>query len=360
MSGKNSMKILFATGGTGGHIYPAIALANRLKKEHQILFVGTDNRMEHTIIPQHGFDFKSIHIESYEGSIISRIKALATVGTSYFEAKKIVKQYKPDLIIGFGGYVSLPLLMVGKRLKIKTLVHEQNSVMGQTNKMMYKDVDGVIVCYKNLLETYPDKKVRLLGNPRSSEILESFDQKYFDSLNLDKNKKKVLIVMGSQGSVTMNHKLVGFLNQVSDEYEYLFVIGKRDYSLFKDKITNPNIKVYDYLEQGKILAKIDLIIARAGATTVSEITALGIPSILIPSPYVAHNHQYFNARELIKEKASILMQESDFTAQRLEHSISHILEDENFYQTLSKNALKLGTPNAIEDIIHFIGEIMDE
>lgn len=354
------MRIIFATGGTGGHIYPAIALANHLKANHDILFIGSDNRMEHVIIPQSGFDFKSIRIDSYEGSIISRVKALTTVGTSYFEAKKIIRSFKPDLIIGFGGYVSLPVLMVAKRLKIKTLIHEQNSIMGQTNKMMYKDVDGVVVCYKSLLEQYPNPKVRLLGNPRASEIITSFDQKYYDSLKLDSNKKKILIVMGSQGSVTMNHKLVSFLNQANDKYEYLFVIGKRDYSVFKDKIKNPNIRVYDYLEQGKILAKMDLIIARAGATTVSEITALGVPSILIPSPYVAYNHQYFNAKELIKEKASILMPENDFTAQRLEHSISHILEDENFYKTLSNNALKLGTPNAIEEIMAYIEEITHE
>lgn len=353
------MNIIFATGGTGGHIYPAIALANKLKENHNILFVGSEDRMEKTIVPENGFKFKSIHIESYEGSVISRAKALVTVGTSYFESRKIIKQFKPDLIIGFGGYVSLPLIMAGNKLKVKTIIHEQNSVMGQTNKMVYKDVDGVIICYKNLMNTYHDSKVRLLGNPRASEILTSFDQVYYDSLQLDPKRKKILIVMGSQGSLTMNYKMVEFLNQAGNEYQYLFVIGKRDYPIFKDKITNPNVKVFDYLDQGKILAKMDLIIARAGATTVSEITSLGIASILIPSPYVAHNHQFFNAIALTQEKASILMQEADFTNQRLVHSIAHILEDENFHSTLSSNAKKMGTPHAIDDIVNFIEEVMN-
>lgn len=352
------MRILFATGGTGGHIYPAIALAKKLAENNEILFVGSSNRMEKDIVPENGFPFKSIKIESYEGSLFARGKALASILTSYQQAKKIVKEFKPDLIIGFGGYVSLPLVKAGQSLKIKTIIHEQNSVLGKTNKAVLSKVDGIIVCYENLLKEYPNTNMRLLGNPRASEIRNSFDKKYYDSLKLSKDKKKVLIVMGSQGSRTLSLKMIQFLNQANPKYEYLFVLGKRDYALFKDKITNSNVHVYQYLDQGKILAKMDLIIGRAGATTIAEITALGVASILIPSPYVANNHQFHNAGYLTKRKASIRIREEDVTNGRMNHSLEMILEDENFSQKMKENALLLGTPNAIENIIEFIEEIM--
>lgn len=353
------MKIILATGGTGGHIYPALSLAQFLKEKHEILFVGSEERMEKTLIPEYGYAFKSIKVNSYEGNVFDRIKALVSVSSSYFSAKKIIKKFQPDLIIGFGGYVSLPVLLAGQHLKIKTMIHEQNSVMGKTNKIVYDKVDGVIVCYKNLLSEYPDAKVRLLGNPRATEILNSFDPTYYQSLKLDKNKKKVLFVMGSQGSVTMSHKIIDFLNQADPQYEYLYVLGKRDYLDFKDKIVNEKVHVYDYLDLGKILQEIDLIVARAGATTVAEITSLGKASILIPSPFVAHNHQNINANALIKEKASVRIREEDVSIERLNHSISQILENTEFKNTLESNALKLGTPNAIFDIIDFVEEILN-
>lgn len=354
------MKILFATGGTGGHIYPAIALAKKLVKYNDILFVGSTNRMEKDIVPEHGFRFESIKIEGYEGSFFARLKALFTLSTSYFEAKKIIKKFKPDLIIGFGGYVSLPVIKAGQSMKIKTMIHEQNSILGKTNKAVLSKVDGAVVCYENLLTEYASANMKLLGNPRASEICESFDQAYYDSLQLSKTKKKVLVVMGSQGSRTMSIKMIAFLNQANSKYEYLFVLGKRDYQLFKDKIKNPSVKVYEYLDQGKILAKMDLIIGRAGATTIAEITTLGVPSILIPSPYVANNHQFHNAGYLTKRKASIRIREDDVTNERMNDSLAMILEDDSFAQAMKKNALLLGSKNAITNIICFIEEIMNE
>ena len=169
------MRILFATGGTGGHIYPALALAKRLQHKHEILFVGSDDRMEKTIIPQHGFAFEAMKITSYEGNVIQRIQALTSVAKCMVVARKIIKQFKPDLVMGFGGYISLPLLLVAQKMNIKTMIHEQNSIMGKTNQLVYKKTDGVIVCYKNLLNEYKDAKVRLLGNPRASEIITAYD-----------------------------------------------------------------------------------------------------------------------------------------------------------------------------------------
>lgn len=355
------MRMLIVTGGTGGHIYPAIALAQAAKKRYfdiEILFVGNDDRMEASEIPAHGYAFKGLHTCGLTGNVIQKAKAITLMMNAYRKTLPILNEFKPDIVIGFGGYVSAPVMLAAHSKHIPTLIHEQNSIVGVSNKMVANKVDGIVICYEKCFEQFRREKTRLLGNPRATTAISTpFDKAYFTSLGLSLDKPLILIVMGSLGSTSMNAIMKDVLPQIDDAYQILFVTGKANYHEMKQQIHALHVHVVDYVKQLDIMEKVDLIICRAGATTAAEITALGTPSILIPSPYVAHNHQYYNASVLVDEKAAFMLEEKDVNVASLKQKIDLIMSNKALRNSMKEHALALGKPNASADILDWCDEM---
>ena len=355
------LRILIATGGTGGHIYPAIALADAAKKRYRdahILFVGNDDRMETTEIPKHGYDFEGIHASGFSGSLIQKGKAGLQLILARKAAKKIIQKFQPDIVIGFGGYVSAPVLLAAQSLHIKTMFHEQNSIVGKANLMLKDKVDGIVICYEKCFDELPKEKTRLLGNPRSTLAIQTpFNEAYFKSLQMEENKPIVLIVMGSLGSSSVNKIMKDALSGIND-VTFLYVSGKQNYEQTKKQFTQRNVHVVDYVDQLAILKRIDLLICRAGATTAAEITALGVPTILIPSPYVANNHQFYNASVLVDHKCAFMIEEKDLNKQVLYDKINMVIHNRVLMDEMKSNALAISYPKASEEILNYIEEIV--
>ena len=356
------MKILIVTGGTGGHIYPAIALADAAKEKYKdcdILFVGNNDRMESTLIPSRGYKFIGLNASGLVGGIVSKAKAIMQMGISYFQALKIVKEFKPDIAIGFGGYVSAPVIMAAHTLKVKVMIHEQNSIIGKANKLCMKYADAIVACYELILNECDSNKTRLLGNPRASVVHEHpFDEEYFKSLGLVDTKPLLLVVMGSLGSTSVNAAMIQALPEIDKNNQILFVSGKGNYETVSKQLNQENIKVVEYVDQLAIIEKVDCIICRAGATTAAEITAFGIPSILIPSPYVANNHQFYNAQVLVDKKCAFMIEEKDLNGKTLFEKVSKILNNDKLKNEMKQNAINSSFPNASYDILNWIDELV--
>lgn len=356
------MKILIATGGTGGHIYPALALADQAMKKYkdcEILFVGNANRMESKEIPAKGYRFIGLEAAGLVGSATDKMKAIILMGKAYRKAKKIVKEFQPDIAIGFGGYVSAPVMMAAHHYKVKVMLHEQNSIVGAANKLCAKFADAIVICYEKCAEELSGKNVRLYGNPRASLALEKpFNQAYYDSLHLDPQKPLILVVMGSLGSTSVNDAMVDALPELPNDVQILFVCGKGNYEKMAKKLNKENIKIVEYIDQLALMEKVDLMICRAGATTAAELTAFGVPSILIPSPYVANNHQFYNASVLVEKKCAFMIEEKDLNGKTLFEKCSRMLKNEQLLTEMKNNAKANGFVHASEDILAWIDELI--
>lgn len=348
------MKLLIVTGGTGGHIYPALALADcamQRWKDAEILFIGNDDRMEAKEIPAHGYAFSALHTSGFSGSLWHKGKAFMQMLIAKGQAKKIIKQFQPDVVIGFGGYVSAPVMLAASSLGISTMIHEQNSIIGAANRLVMGKVDAIVTCYEKCNEIFHGN-VRLLGNPRATLAAQTpFDEAYFLSLGLSPAKRTVLIVMGSLGSTSVNEVMKDALVAIPEGIQVLYVSGRNNYEEMKDCFDNPDIHVVDYVRTLSILDHIDLLVCRAGATTIAELSAKGIASILIPSPYVAHNHQYFNAMQLCEQGAALMIEEKDLCADTLNAKMHELLDDPLRLADVAACAKKMGKPNAADDML---------
>ena len=290
------MKMIISAGGTGGHIYPALAIINKFKKmdkDFEVLYIGTHNRMENKIVPEHNIPYKAITIYGFNKKMIKRnFKNIGYVIKAYHECIDIMKDFKPDVVVGVGGYVTLPVIMAARKLNIKCVIHEQNSIPGKTNRFLAKGVSKVFTSFKDS-KKYFSKYATVVysGNP-SGDNVNYLDTISKESLGLSKNKKLVLVTSGSLGSSAMSKKLVDFLKlSAKDDYEILFLTGNGNYESFiKENKFSKNIKILPYLDNLAALFKnADLVISRAGAGTISELLMSKTPSILIPSPNVAND-----------------------------------------------------------------------
>jgi UDP-N-acetylglucosamine--N-acetylmuramyl-(pentapeptide) pyrophosphoryl-undecaprenol N-acetylglucosamine transferase len=361
------MKIIISAGGTGGHLYPALALAEYIKKKNpdtDFLFVGTVDRLEKDIVPNLGYAYKGLKVKGLTGNIFQKAKHAFMFVSSLSESKKILKEYKPDIVIGFGGYPSASIVLAASQLGIPTLIHEQNSIIGLTNKILIKKVDRIVCCYEKALEVFPTDKTILLGNPRASVVSEQKLLDIHDIYNIPKDKKTVVIVMGSLGSESINEMMTNVLdNMQADDYHVIYVTGKDHYEDMKKELKHvtSNIHLVDYInDMPSLISSCDLIVSRAGATTLAEITALGAASLLIPSPYVVANHQEYNAKELVDKNAAEWILEKDLAEDVFLHKIRHLLKDENKLKELKENARKLGKPNACEDIYQEVLKLLNK
>ncbi len=356
------MKVIITAGGTGGHIYPALSIIKELKtknKECEILYIGTTDRMEKDIVPKYNIPYYGIKIRGFDRKVsLKNIDTIKCLLISYLKVKKIIKNFKPDIVIGVGGYVTAPVLYAAAKCKVKTIIHEQNSVLGMTNKFLSKYVDAVAISFPDT--SVNARKIVYTGNP-CAEVDTSlkFDK---SELKLSKNKKLVLIVMGSLGSKVISDKMKEILPKFNDKnYEILFITGKSYYDEFNSLKLNSNIFVIPFLDNlKKILKYVDVMVSRAGATTISEIIAYKIPSILIPSPHVTDNHQYKNALNLFDKNASLLIEEKNLNSDILIKNIEYLLYDKISVLKMKDNLKSMQIKGSASKIYNLIIELTGE
>ena len=358
------MRVIISAGGTGGHIYPALAIINKIKENEpnsEFLYIGTHNRMENDIIPKYGIPFKTIEIYGFNRKhLLKNVKSLKYLYKSFKYCKKIIKEFNPDIVIGVGGYVSGPVVYAAKKLGYKTFIHEQNSIPGKCNLFLSKHVDKIGVSLKSSIKYFPEYKTVFTGNPCSEDAIKKQAQSKKD-FGLSLNKKMVLFVMGSLGSSKVNDILVKTMNLFKEKnYEILYVTGNASYEEISKIQFSNNIKVVPYIENmTKIMKNTDIIVTRAGASTLSEIIALNIPSILIPSPYVPDNHQYKNAMDLVNAKAALLIEEKNLNGNIIVKTIDELIENEEEINIIKDNLKKMSVPNSATRIYETLKEIVD-
>ena len=349
------MKVIVSAGGTGGHIYPALAIINKIKEEEkdsEILYIGTTDRMEKDIIPKLNIPFVGIEMSGLSRkNVFSNASVLKKFFRAVKKAEEEIKKFKPDIVIGAGGYITAPVLYAAHKLKVPTLIHEQNSVPGVSNKFISSFTDKICVSLPNSVNLFPKKKTVYTGNPRSEEII-SVKKKTKKSLGFDENKKLVVFVMGSLGSTTMTGKLKELIPEFSNKsYQVLVITGKSYFDNYKDIDLSDNVKIVPFMEDLiNLLKDSDLIVSRAGASTIAEITAIGLPAILVPSPYVTNNHQYKNAKELEDNGACVIVEEKDFSKDTIIREIDKIFDDKESYLKMVENSKKLGIEDSATKI----------
>lgn len=346
------MKIAITAGGTGGHIFPALAIINKIKshdKNSKFLYFGTTDRMEKDIIPEKGIPYIGIQMKGLNRkNILKNITVLKIYLAAIKKAEVELKKFKPDIVIGVGGYITAPVLVAANHLGIKTIIHEQNSIPGVSNKLLSHFVNKICVSFKESEAYFPKKKTIYTGNPRSEEIL-SMEKGKREDFGFNHKSKFIILVMGSLGSLTMTKKMKELIPSFKDkDYQVLVVTGKNYYDDYKDVKTPTNVKTVSFYD-AKYMKDADLIITRSGASTIAEVTALLLPSIMIPSPYVTHNHQYKNAKALEDKKACKILEEKDFCKENLLSLIDECFKKE-VYNEMRKNLKEFSCPNSAEAI----------
>ncbi len=363
---KQSVNIILSGGGTGGHIYPAIAIANELKLKYpdaNFLFVGAKDKMEMEKIPEAGYNIKGLWISGIQRQyILKNLSFPFKLISSLSKAYQIIKEFKPDIVIGTGGFASGPTLYVASMRKIKTLIQEQNSYPGITNNLLAKKVDKICVAYDGLERFFPSNKIVKTGNPVRQDLLEidgkgEESKKYF---NLNSDKKTLLILGGSLGARALNNlieKNIDWL--VSKNLQVIWQTGKLYYEEFKKYDSLEGVQTHAFLNRMDLTyAAADFIISRAGAGSISELCIVGKPVIFIPSPNVAEDHQTKNAIAVVNTNAALLLKESELDT--FQSNIIALTENEELQQTLSKNIKKLALPNATKDIVEEIIKLINK
>lgn len=358
------MRVIVSAGGTGGHIYPALAIIKKFKEcepDSEFLYIGTHNRMEKDIVPKENIPFKSIEMYGFNRkNILKNFKTVYCLFKSKIELKKIIKDFNPDIVLGFGGYITYPVISTAHKLGYKTFIHEQNSVVGAANLGLAKKVDLIAVSLEDTISSFPKNKTVFTGNPCGERALTT-NKISKTSLGFDKNKKLIVIVMGSLGAENVHKFMIDALPKFKTKnYEILYITGKGNYKEEYKKI-NGNIKIVPYLDNlAGLFSDTDLLITRAGASTLSEIISVKLPSVLIPSPYVPNNHQYKNALSLVSNGAALMLEEKDLTQNNLEQKIDEILLNKKNYLDMKGNLTKMDKRDSATVIYNEIKKIVME
>jgi len=363
------MKVIISGGGTGGHIFPAISIANAIKKRYaqaEILFVGALGRMEMEKVPAAGYEIKGLPIAGFPRKIsLKSFSFFLNLVKSLRLAKKIINDFNPDVVVGVGGYASGPLLRVASKMNIPALIQEQNSYAGITNKLLAKSVQKICVAYENMERFFPENKIVLTGNPIRKDLINSQisieeAKKYFD---VNPTKKTILIVGGSLGARTLNESVLGNIDLIKEnsDIEWILQTGKFYFEKVESelaKINVPNLKVHEFISRMDMAYKAaDLVISRAGAGSISELCLLGKATILVPSPNVAEDHQTKNAMALYENSATILIKDVDSKIKVISKAIETV-RNETKLKDLSTNAFKMALPNSDELIVDELEKII--
>lgn len=354
------LRILITGGGTGGHVFPAIAIADAIKKlrpNAEFLFVGANGKMEMERVPQAGYAIEGLNIAGFQRNLSVRNLAFPfKLLTSLWKARKIVRHFQPDVVIGTGGYASGPVMRAAQRAGTPTLIQEQNSYAGITNKILGKRASAICVAYDKMEQFFPAEKIVFTGNPVRSDIL-NLNGKREEGLKhygLDATKKTLAVIGGSLGARTLNEAMrdnTKFLEKY-DGIQVLWQCGKfYEYEFGEsDTAKLPNVQLRTFIDRMDLLyAAADVIVSRAGALTISELCLVGKPAVLVPSPNVAEDHQTKNALALVEKGAARLVRDAEANEKMLQEALL-ILENEALAFSLSEGIQQLGRPNAAEAI----------
>lgn len=368
------LRFVVAGGGTGGHIYPALAIARGLKDRYpgsQILYIGTAHGMEADIVPKEGLPFKGIPAAGLERKISMRnLNVLWQTGLGLLKALRIIRSWKPDLVVGTGGYVCGPVVLAAALCKVATLIHEQNAFPGVTNRILSRFAGLVAVTFADSVQYFSHReKVRLTGLPVRPEILGAERDNARKKLGLTNDTLLLFSFGGSRGAFTINEAMIEVIKIFANDprVAIFHVTGNLGYQKFLEScaaaginlsgIRNVTIASYLYNMQD-VLSAADLVIGRAGAATLAELTALGIPSILIPYPYASENHQEFNARALEQEQASLVVLDRELNGDLLSKMVAELIGDRNRLLVMGAASKKMGKKRALEDIIACADELI--
>lgn len=355
------MKAMIAAGGTGGHIYPALALAKVLQQEKpdaEVVFFGSSNRMEAKVIPQAGYRFYGMKMTGTNGGLKAKAASAVSMLKAEKEAKKILKEEKPDICVGFGNYISVPLIEAAHAMHIPTMIHEQNSFAGKANRFLARKADAIVGCYEANLEQMPREKQRILGNPEATLAADTtWNEKNLTDIGLNPEKPFVLFMMGSLGSESVSKVIDEACPLFDHDYQVVIAAGRANNYAYQFQNTDL-IKVVSYVDGKAMLKGCALAVVRAGATTMAEIGAIGTASVLIPSPYVPNNHQFYNAEELVKKQAGVMLEEKDLNAESLSQTVNRLMKDPQGLERMRKNAYALGKRDAAYEMIAWMEEMI--
>lgn len=375
-------KVIVSGGGTGGHIFPAISIANairQLRPEAKILFVGAEGRMEMQRVPDAGYEIVGLPVAGFDRKRLWRnVTVLIKLIRSQWKARKVIKQFKPQVAVGVGGYASGPTLKMAAMMGIPTLIQEQNSYAGVTNKLLAKQAKKICVAYKGMERFFPQEKIILTGNPvRQTLITEQVSREdAARHFGLNPNRKTVLIIGGSLGARTLNETMLANLNMVQahPEVQFIWQVGKIYIDQVKEALraysgelvcnshisTMPNLYVNDFIKHMECAYGIaDLVVSRAGAGSISEFCLLGKPVILVPSPNVAEDHQTQNALALVCRDAALYVKDAEAKEQLVQLAIDTVKDDERLL-TLHRNILEMALPDSAEIIAKEVLHLADE
>jgi UDP-N-acetylglucosamine--N-acetylmuramyl-(pentapeptide) pyrophosphoryl-undecaprenol N-acetylglucosamine transferase len=360
------IKVVFAGGKTGGHLFPAITMAAEFKKrfpQSQLVFVGTKEGLEKSVIPRYGFKLLFIQTRGFSRkSYLSNLLLVFYLLTGFRQALAILTQQRPSLVVGTGGYVSFPVVMLASLSNIPTMIQEQNSYPGISTRLLAHFADRVCLSYPESIRYFSSKsKLRVIGNPIREDILSRQRKQALKRFGLEEGRKTIFVFGGSQGAHTINLVFLRSLDLLKPQWQTLWQTGEADFSEISDKVKDKAARcaVHPFIEDmGSAYAASDLVVSRAGALTLAEITACGKPSILIPFPFAAANHQKHNAEALQKEAAATVILQKDLTAQKLASEIDSLLSDETRLKQMAERSARMGKPEAASLLVDEMEELL--
>lgn len=355
------MKLLLAGGGTGGHLFPAVALAETLKSqdaEAQVLFVGTKNGLEYRVLPKLGWDLKTVNISGFTGKgLITKMVVIAKLGQSIFQGRKILKSFRPDAVIGVGGYASAPLVIAAKTMRLPVLLHEQNAIPGLTNRLLARWADRVCVAFEQSVEQFSGVRAIVTGNPLRAGIS--------DCPDVNGDPPTLLVFGGSRGARAINDSICAALPQLmklQPELRLIHQTGEEDLARVRSVYAEAgckNARIESFIDDmPAVYRQADLVVCRAGATTIAELTACGRPSILIPYPHAAGDHQKANALALAESNAAIMLEQKSLYSELLAETVNGLFTDRLQLQSMASAARRQGKTDAAETILDICREII--
>jgi UDP-N-acetylglucosamine--N-acetylmuramyl-(pentapeptide) pyrophosphoryl-undecaprenol N-acetylglucosamine transferase len=367
---KGMKRILLSGGGTGGHIYPALAIARAVRRRYpdvEIAYIGTENGLESRIVPKEGnIRFYTVEIQGFKRSISwDNVNTIRKFLRALKKSKEYIREFRPDVVVGTGGYVSGPAVYAAHQMGIPTLIHEQNVVLGMTTKFLSRYVDVVAISLEESQKYLSwAQRIVFTGNPRATEVAQANSATGRKSLGInDPHRPIILFFGGSRGARAINEAVLEMVPRMSEmpQVHFVYVTGEVHYEEIRSRIGNtpPNLDVVPFIyNMPDVLAATYLVVGRAGASTLAELTALGLPSILIPSPYVTNNHQEANARWLEEQGASKMLLESECTGESLWREVKWLIENTDEHHAMSEAARRLGRPQAAEVLVDELEKIV--
>lgn len=369
------MRVILSGGGTGGHIYPALAIASELKQrvaDVEILYVGTAKGMESKIVPASGITFKTIDISGIDrSSMLKASKSMIKFPASFFQARTIIKEFQPDVIVGTGGYVSFPIVLAGTFFGVKTIIHEQNAIPGLANRNLAKRVDRVLLTFEEASQNLPAQKTRVTGLPVRQEIMSVDRGQARKNLGLDEKTFTLLAFGGSLGAMSINRAMLDYIDRSRDEtLQIIWITGQSSYQSMQDELDRRfdrnkmrcHLSMLPYMyNMQEALAAADLAVCRAGAGTVCELQALGLPAILVPYPFATDNHQEKNARALVDKNAACMVIDEFLDGYTLYQKVQELRNKPQQLKQMGQNMQKEAKPHALKDIVdEIIGLVNSE